>query len=163
MVVGGGDTAVEEAIFLTRFAKEVHVIHRRDELRAGKYLQEQAFKNDKIKFIWDSVVEEILDPSQDKVTGVRLKNVKTNDITEHQCDGVFMAIGHKPNSDLFKGQLDLNDEGYIQTAPDSVSTNIEGVYAAGDIQDHCYRQAITAAGSGCMAAIEVERFLSSKE
>jgi len=159
MVVGGGDTAIEEALFLTRFAKEVHVIHRRDQLRASDYMQKAAFNNDKINFIWDSVVEDILDVSKDKVTGVKLKNVKTDEITEHECDGVFIAIGHKPNSDLFKGQLDLDENGYLKTKPDRTATNIEGVFAAGDIQDPYYRQAVTAAGSGCMAAIEAERFL----
>lgn len=163
MVVGGGDTAIEEALFLTKFAKEVNVIHRRDELRASKYMQERAFKNDKINIIWDSVVEEILDSGKGVVTGVKLKNVKSGEITETDCDGIFMAIGHRPNVDIFKGQLDLDEQGYIKTLPDRTATKIKGVFSAGDVQDSYYRQAITAAGSGCMAAIEAERFLAELE
>lgn len=161
MVVGGGDTAIEEAVFLTRFAKEVSIIHRRDKLRASDYMQKLALKNEKIKFIWDSVVEDILDVSKNKVTGIKLKNVKTGVISEHPCDGVFLAVGHKPNSELFAKQLKLDASGYIITLPDKTATNIEGVFAAGDVQDPHYRQAITAAGTGCMAAIEAERFLAA--
>ncbi|MBI5187252.1 MAG: thioredoxin-disulfide reductase [Nitrospinae bacterium] len=159
MVMGGGDTAVEEAIFLTRFAKTVTIIHRRDALRASKIMQEKAFKNEKIKFQWNSVIEEILDVGRQKVTGVKLKNTKTGEITTHPCDGVFIAIGHSPNTAIFKGQLELNETGYIITKPGTSKTNVEGVFAAGDVQDPIYRQAVTAAGTGCMAAIDAERFL----
>jgi thioredoxin reductase (NADPH) len=161
MVVGGGDTAIEEALFLTHFAKEVHIIHRRDQLRASEYMQKMAFDNEKIKFIWDSVVQDILGVEEDKVTGVKIKNVKTGEVTEQKCDGVFIAIGHKPNSDIFKSQLDLDADEYIVTKPGRTSTKVEGVFACGDVQDSYYRQAITAAGTGCMAAIEAERFLAS--
>lgn len=161
MVVGGGETALEEAIFLTRFAKEVHVVHRRDELRAGKYMQELAFKNDKLNFVWDSVVDDILGDDQKGVTGIRLKNVKSGDLSERECDGVFLAIGHKPNSEIFTGQLDMDENGYIKTVPGKTATKIAGVFAAGDVQDHYYRQAATAVGTGCMAAIEAERYLAS--
>jgi thioredoxin reductase (NADPH) len=159
MVMGGGDTAVEEAIFLTRFAKTVTIIHRRDALRASKIMQEKAFKNEKIKFQWNSVIEEILDVGQQKVTGVKLKNTKTGEISTYPCDGVFIAIGHSPNTAIFKGQLDMDETGYLLTQPGTSKTNVPGVFAAGDVQDHVYRQAITAAGSGCMAAIDAERFL----
>lgn len=159
-VVGGGDTALEEAAFLTRFAKEVFIIHRRDEFRGSKYMQEQAQKNPKISFVLNSVVEEILDPAKNSVTGIRLKDVKTGVVTEHACDGVFIAIGHSPNSDPFKGIIDTDANGYIKTTPGRTTTNIDGVFAAGDVADAYYRQAITAAGTGCMAAIEVERYLA---
>lgn len=159
MVMGGGDTAVEEAIFLTRFAKTVTIIHRRDALRASKIMQEKAFKNEKIKFQWNSVIEKILDVGQQKVTGVKLKNTKTGEISTYPCDGVFIAIGHSPNTAIFKGQLDMDETGYLLTQPGTSKTNVPGVFAAGDVQDHVYRQAITAAGSGCMAAIDAERFL----
>lgn len=161
MVVGGGETALEEALFLTRFAKEVNVIHRRDQLRAGDYLKRLASKNKKIKFIWDSVVEEILDVKKGKVTGVRLKNVKSGELKEYPCDGVFIAVGHRPNSEIFKEQLNMDENGYIKTAPGRTATNVPGVFAAGDIADPYYRQAVTAAGTGCMAAIEAERYLTS--
>ena len=158
VVVGGGDTAIEEANFLTKFASKVTVIHRRDQLRASKILQENAFKNDKIYFCWDSVVEDILDPDQGKVTGIKLKNVKTDEVTEKNCDGVFLAIGHTPNTSIFKGQLKMDKMGYI-ISKDGAKTSIPGIFACGDVKDHVYRQAVTAAGSGCAAAIEAELFL----
>jgi len=158
VVVGGGDTAIEEANFLTKFASKVTVIHRRDQLRASKILQENAFKNDKIDFCWDSVVEDILDPDQGKVTGIKLKNVKTDEVTEKNCDGVFLAIGHTPNTSIFKGQLKMDKMGYI-ISKDGAKTSIPGIFACGDVKDHVYRQAVTAAGSGCAAAIEAELFL----
>lgn len=161
-VVGGGDTALEEAIFLTRFAKSVTLIHRRNELRASQFMQRRAQNNEKINFIWDSVVEEILDPAQGKVTAVRLRNVKTGDISEHETNGIFIAIGHRPNTGLFKGQLELDEKEYLITR-DGSRTNIPGVFACGDVQDNVYRQAITAAGSGCMAALDAERFLEAEE
>lgn len=156
-VVGGGDTAMEEATFLTRFAKSVTVIHRRDTLRASKIMQEKAQKNPKIKFIWDTAVEEILGESD--VTGVRLKNLKTGAISELKLQGVFVAIGHEPNTKLVRDQLKCNPAGYLLTEPGTTRTDIPGVFAAGDVADHVYRQAITAAGTGCMAAIDAERFL----
>lgn len=159
-VVGGGDTAMEDAIFLTRFASVVNVIHRRDELRATKYMQEKAFKNEKIKFIWDSIPEEII--GKEKVEGVLIRNVKTGDITELKCNGVFIAIGHNPNTDIFKGQLELDDKGYI-VAKNRTKTSVEGIFVAGDVADTKYRQAITAAGSGCMAAIDAEKYLETLE
>ncbi len=164
VVIGGGNTAAEEALFLANIASKVTVIHRRDELRAEKILQDRLFKNEKINFAWDSEVEEFLgtdDPSS--LTGVRVKNSKTGESSEIPCEGAFVAIGHVPNGDIFKGQVDMYEDGYIKTAPDSTATNIMGVYAAGDIQDRIYRQAVTAAGTGCMAALEAERFLSEQE
>lgn len=158
MVVGGGDTALEDANFLTKFASRVTIIHRRDELRGSKILQDRAFKNRKIEFCWDSVVEDILDPEKGEVTGIRLKNVKSGEITEKKCDGVFMAIGHSPNTSIFKGKLEMDEAGYIVTN-DGSKTSVPGVFACGDVQDHVYRQAVTAAGSGCAAAIDAERFL----
>ena len=159
VVVGGGDTAAEDALFLTRYAKQVNLVHRRDELRASKIMQKRVFDNKVIKPVWNSVVTEVLDPSKGEVTAVRLKNVKTGEETAKECDGVFVAIGHSPNTELFKGQLDMNDVGYLITH-DGSQTNIPGVFAAGDCRDHVYRQAITAAGTGCMAAIDAERFLA---
>lgn len=160
-VVGGGNTAVEEAIYLTNFASEVTLIHRRDELRAEKIAQDRLFKNPKIKVIFDSVVEDIIGTdSPVSVTGLKLKNVKTNTITDHQFDGVFIAIGHTPFSEVFKGQVETDDEGYIIAKPGSTVTNIPGVFAAGDVQDKKFRQAVTAAGQGCMAALEAEHFLN---
>ncbi|MFV1951933.1 MAG: thioredoxin-disulfide reductase [Nitrospinota bacterium] len=161
MVVGGGDTALEEAIFLTKFAGKVTVIHRRDMLRAAKILQDKAFKNEKIDFIWDSVVEDILGLEEGKVTGIRLRNVKTSEIIEKGCEGIFIAIGHSPNTKLFNSQIELDDKGYIITR-DGTKTSVPGVFAAGDAQDHVYKQAITAAGTGCMAAIDAERFLGEE-
>ena len=158
-IVGGGDSAMEEAIFLTKFATKVSVIHRRDTLRASKIMQDRAFANPKITFILESVVEEVLGSRETGVTGVKIKNVKTQNISDLKLDGLFIAIGHNPNTDIFKGQIDLDEKGYIRTQPDSTRTNIPGVFACGDVQDPVFRQAITAAGSGCMAAIEAERWL----
>ena len=160
-VVGGGNTAVEEAIFLTNFADKVTLIHRRGELRCEKILEERMLKNPKIEVLWDSVVDEILgDKDPLGVTALRLKNVKTDEMSELPVHGVFIAIGHKPSTELFKGKLEMDNEGYLVTAPDSTATKIEGVYAAGDVKDKIYRQAVTAAGMGCMAALEAERFLA---
>ncbi len=158
VVVGGGDSAMEESTFLTRFATKVSLVHRRDKLRASKIMQERAFKNQKISFIWNSVVEEITGDSV--VTGIRLRDVVTGKTSELPSAGVFIAIGHSPNADLFKDQIEMDDNGYIVTR-NGTATNIPGVFAAGDVQDSKYRQAVTAAGSGCMAAIDAERFLES--
>jgi len=163
VVIGGGNTAVEEALYLTNHAKQVYLVHRRNELRAEKILQDRLFKNNKISVIWDNTLEEVIGTNNPKsVTEVRLKNTKSGKITKLNCDGVFIAIGHKPNTDMFKGQLDMDDEGYLLTAPDSTKTNIAGVYAAGDVQDKIYRQAVTAAGTGCMAALEADKFLRDR-
>jgi thioredoxin reductase (NADPH) len=164
VVIGGGNTAVEEALFLTNFATTVTVVHRRDSFRAEKILQERLFKHPKIRVIWDSVVDEITGTANpDKVTGVRLKNVKTGALTELAADGVFVAIGHAPATELVAGQLKLKPSGYIETAPHSTATSVPGVFAAGDVTDDIYRQAVTAAGQGCMAALEAERFLAHHE
>jgi thioredoxin reductase (NADPH) len=160
LVVGGGDTAMEEATFLTKFASKVTVVHRRDELRASKIMQERAFKNPRIAWLFDSVVEKILGGPGQGVTGARLRNLKTGAVTELAAGGIFMAIGHEPNTGPFKGKLETNPEGYLVTRGGTTATSVPGVFAAGDVQDFRYRQAVTAAGSGCMAAIDAERFLS---
>jgi thioredoxin reductase (NADPH) len=161
IVVGGGNTAVEEAIFLTNFARKVTVVHRRDSFRGEKILQDRLFKNPKIDVVWDSAIEEITGTADPKaVTGVRVKNVKTGTITEHKTDGVFVAIGHAPATELFTGQLEMTGGKYLITKPDSTATSIPGVFAAGDVKDETFRQAVTAAGMGCMAALESERYLA---
>jgi len=160
-VVGGGNAAVEEAIFLTKFATKVHLIHRRNELRAEKLLQEKLKANKKIEIIWDSAVDEVIGTTEPKVVNaIKIKNLKTNDITELKVDGLFIAIGHDPATALFKDQLDMDKEGYLITKPDSTETNIPGVFAAGDVKDKIFRQAVTAAGMGCMSALEAEKFIS---
>jgi thioredoxin reductase (NADPH) len=158
-VVGGGDSAMEEATFLTKFATKVSVIHRRELLRASKIMQDRAFKNPKIHFILNTVVEQVIGTKEAGVAGLKLRNVKTRDLSELKVDGLFVAIGHNPNTEIFRGQIDLDEKGYIKTHPDSTRTNVPGVFACGDVQDSVFRQAITAAGSGCMAAIEAERWL----
>lgn len=165
IVVGGGNTAVEEALFLTKFASEVIIVHRRDEFRAEKILQNRLFKNQKVTLVWDSQLEEVLgtDGLMKSVTGAKIKNVKTGDITELDVDGIFIAIGHAPATELFKDKLAMKPGGYLVTAPDSAETDIPGVYAAGDVTDDKYRQAVTAAGMGCMAALEAEHYLASLE
>ena len=162
-VIGGGNAAVEEAIFLTKFATKVKLIHRRNELRAEKMLQKKLKENKKIEIIWDSVLEEVLGNEKPKgVTGIKIKNVKTNKTTQLNVHGLFIAIGHDPATSLFKGQLDMDKEGYLITKPDSTQTNRPGVFAAGDVKDKVFRQAVTAAGMGCKSALEAEKFLSSK-
>lgn len=164
VVVGGGNTAVEEALFLTNFASKVTLIHRRNELRAEKVMQNRLFKNPKIEIIWDSAIEEILSESEPRgVTGVRIKNLKTNEISKVSCDGVFVAIGHAPSTELFKGQIAIKENGYINVEAGTSKTNIEGVFACGDVTDEHYRQAVTAAGMGCMAALDAEKFLESMD
>ncbi|MFQ5511064.1 MAG: thioredoxin-disulfide reductase [Candidatus Krumholzibacteriia bacterium] len=158
-VVGGGDTAMEEATFLTKFGSKVYVIHRRDKLRASKAMQERALNNPKIELIWDSVVTDVLGTPEEGVKGVRLQNKKTGDESTLDCQGFFVAIGHRPNTEIFKGQLDMDETGYIRTKPFSTLTNLPGVFAAGDAQDKVYRQAVTAAGTGCMAALDAEKYL----
>ncbi len=164
MVVGGGNTAVEEALFLTKFASKVTLVHRRDSLRAEKIMQERLFRNAKVEVVWDSVLEEIIgDDKPLAVTGAKIRNVKTDAVRELAVDGVFVAIGHTPNTGLFKGKLAMDSEGYLITAADSTATNVDGVFAAGDVKDKVFRQAVTAAGMGCMAALEAEKFLAAHE
>jgi len=160
-VVGGGDTAAEDALFLTRYANEVNIIHRRDQLRASKIMQDRLHRNEKIKFIWNSKVDDILDADKREVSGIKLRNLKTADETVKHVDGVFIGIGHEPNTSLFRGQLELDDLGYLVTREGS-KTNVPGVFAAGDVKDRVYRQAITAAGSGCAAAMDAEKFLEAE-
>lgn len=159
-VIGGGDTAMEEALYLTKFASEVVLVHRREEFRSSKIMSLRVQKNPKITMMLNEVVDEILGDGL-QVTGIRLKNVKTGELVEHSCDGVFMAIGHAPNTGLFKGQLELDDYGYIKTKKSSSETSVQGVFACGDVQDYTYRQAVTAVGTGCMAAVDTERFLET--
>jgi thioredoxin reductase (NADPH) len=163
MVVGGGDSALEEALYLSRLGRRVDVVHRRDTLRASKIMQERALKNPKIDFIWNTVVDDILDVDRGKVTGVRLRNVKTDAREERPVDGLFVAIGHQPNTELFRGQVELLPNDYIKVNPGTTQTSVPGVFAAGDVQDFTYRQAVTAAGTGCMAALEAERYLETLE
>ena len=160
MVIGGGDTAVEEATYLTKFGSVVYMVHRRDELRASKIMQERAFKNPKLEIIWDTILEDAV--GKDYLTGARLKNVKTQEVREMEVTGLFYAIGHTPNTSIFNGQLDLDGAGYIKLKVGTQETNIEGVFAAGDVHDHKYRQAVTAAGTGCAASLEAERWLAEK-
>jgi thioredoxin reductase (NADPH) len=160
-VVGGGDTAAEDALFLTRYAKQVNIVHRRDQLRASKIMQDRLLRNDKVKLIWNSVVVDVLDPKKGEVTGIKLKDAKTQEETFKACDGVFIGIGHEPNTGLFRGQLEMDELGYLITRNGS-KTSVRGVFAAGDVQDRVYRQAVTAAGSGCMAAMDAEKFLEAE-
>ncbi|MGH7356419.1 MAG: thioredoxin-disulfide reductase [Candidatus Rokuibacteriota bacterium] len=162
LVVGGGDAALEEALYLSRLASGVTVVQRRDALRASKIMQERARKNPKIDFVWDTVVDAVLGVDTRKVVGVRLRNVKTGALEDRSVDGLFVAIGHEPNTALFRGQLELLDSGYIKVEPGTTRTSVAGVFAAGDVQDHVYRQAVTAAGTGCMAALEAERWLEAQ-
>ena len=161
MVVGGGDSAMEEALYLSRLGRQVQVVHRRDSLRASKIMQERALKNPKIEFIWDTGVEDVLDPAKGKVTAVRLRNLKTGAQWETPVDGLFVAIGHQPNTAIFKGKIDLHPNDYIKVTPGTTQTSVPGVFAAGDVADFTYRQAVTAAGTGCMAALEAERYLEA--
>src|SRR5438309_5402213 len=163
MVVGGGDSALEEALYLSRLGRRVDVVHRRDALRGSKIMQERAFKNPKIEFRWNTVVEDILDVDKGKVTGVRLRDVKTDAREERAVDGLFVAIGHQPNTEIFRGQVELLPNDYIKVKPGTTQTSGPGVFAAGDVQDSTYRQAVTAAGSGCMAALEAERYLEATD
>jgi thioredoxin reductase (NADPH) len=161
MVVGGGDSAMEEALYLSRLGRTVSVVHRRDTLRASKIMQERAFKNPKIEFVWNSAVEDVLDPAKGKVTSVRLRNLQTGERSERPVDGLFIAIGHEPNTQIVRGQVDLLPNGYIKVVPGTTQTSVAGVFAGGDVQDFTFRQAVTAAGTGCMAALECEHFLST--
>ena len=162
VVVGGGDSALEDALYLTRFATKVTIIHRRDQLRASKYMQKRAFENEKIHFIWNSEVVDIIGTKEEGVKAVKIRNKLTGEVTEYPTGAVFIAIGHTPNTALFKGQLEMDDKGYIKTECKSSKTSVEGVFAAGDVQDSVYRQAISAAGTGCMAAIDAERYLEER-
>jgi len=162
MVVGGGDSALEEALYLARLGRRVDVVHRREALRGSKIMQERAFKNSKITFLWNTVVEDVLDPAAGKVTTVKLRNVKTGALTDAPVDGLFVAIGHQPNTALVKGQIELHPNDYIKVKPGTMQTSVPGVFAAGDVQDFTYRQAVTAAGTGCMAALEAERYLEAE-
>ncbi|MEK9754924.1 MAG: thioredoxin-disulfide reductase [Rhodospirillaceae bacterium] len=163
-VIGGGNTAVEEALFLTNFASKVTLVHRRDQLRAERIMQDRLFANPKVEVCWDSVLDEVLGTEQPPgVTGARVRNVKTGETRDLDVHGVFIAIGHDPNTGIFKGQIDIDDEGYILTKPDSTATSVPGVYAAGDVQDKIFQQAVTAAGTGCMAALEAEEYLAAQE
>ena len=159
MVVGGGDSAAEEAIFLTKFASKVTIVHRRDELRASKIMRERVLNNDNIEIMWNSAVEDIYGTKETGVTGVKIKDTLSGEMRDVNCDGIFMAIGHVPNTGIFEGQIDLDEKGYISTQSDTTNTNVSGVFACGDVQDQVYRQAITAAGTGCMSAIDAERWL----
>jgi len=163
MVIGGGDTAMEESMYLSGLCKSVTLVHRRGEFRASKTMQDRVLKNPKIHPVYDSVVDEVLDVSKGEVTGARIKNIRTKETTVVPVTGLFIAIGHTPNTDLFKGQIDLHDNGYIRTKPGTTQTSVEGVFASGDVQDFVYRQAVTAAGTGCMAALEAERWLALHE
>lgn len=163
LVVGGGDTAMEEATYLSGLCRTVTVVHRREEFRASKTMQDRVLRNPKIKVLYNAVVEQVHDVSRGEVTGARLRNVKTNESIEVPCTGFFVAIGHTPNTELFRGQLELHDNGYVKTKPGTSTTNVPGVFACGDVQDFTYRQAVTAAGSGCMAALDAERWLSMSE
>ena len=162
VVVGGGDTAMEEATFLTRFSTKVTIVHRRNQLRASRIMQDRAFANSRISFVWDSVVDEIYGDRQSGVKGVRFKNVTNDKTTDFRTDGVFMAIGHQPNTAIFQGRLDMDELGYLKVKPGSTYTNVAGVFAAGDVADKVYRQAVTAAGTGCMAALDAERWLEAR-
>ena len=159
LVVGGGDSAAEEAIFLTKFASKVTIVHRRDEFRASKIMADRVLNNEKIDIMWNSAVEDIHGAKDTGVTGAKIKDTISGDLRDVSCDGIFMAIGHVPNTNIFKGQVDLDEKGYITTQPDTTNTNVSGVFACGDVQDQVYRQAITAAGTGCMSAIDAERWL----
>ena len=161
MVVGGGDSAMEEALYLARLGRKVEVVHRRDSLRASKIMQDRARQNSKIEFIWNTAVDDILDVQGGKVTAVRLKNLKTGALAEHPVDGLFIAIGHRPNTEIFRGQIELLPNDYVKVVPGTTQTSVPGVFAAGDVQDHVYRQAVTAAATGCMAALEAERYLET--
>jgi thioredoxin reductase (NADPH) len=162
-VIGGGDTAIEEASFLTNFATKVTVVHRRDELRASKVMQQRAFKNDKIEFLWNSVVTEVLGAEDTGVTGVKVRNVESGEESTLAVDGMFVAIGHVPNTQIFQGKLDMDELGYIKVTPGTTYSSVEGVFVSGDAADPVYRQAVTAAGTGCMAAIDAERWLAARE
>jgi thioredoxin reductase (NADPH) len=163
MVVGGGDSAMEEALYLARLGRKVEVVHRRDSLRASKIMQDRARQNPKIEFIWNSTVDDIRDVQGGKVTAVRLKNLKTGALDERPVDGLFIAIGHRPNTEIFRGQIELMPNDYVKVVPGTTQTSVPGVFAAGDVQDHVYRQAVTAAATGCMAALEAERYLETTQ